>query len=102
MPPCFISRISRSNSGFVTAGPYHHHRTIMRASSGGFWNPRCNSAMLTGSAPNTNPAISAMSALLLNNGTDISTIVFLRAAPRQLVSSAERMFQLRKQAPPRW
>src|SRR5215813_11530845 len=35
MPPSFIRRISRSSSGLVTAGPNHHQRIMMRASSGG-------------------------------------------------------------------
>src|SRR5215475_9425949 len=35
MPPSFMSRISRSSSGLVTAGPNHHQRIMMRASSGG-------------------------------------------------------------------
>ena len=28
MPPSFLSRISRSNSGLVTDGPNHHQRMI--------------------------------------------------------------------------
>src|SRR5579883_2401692 len=46
IPPSFMSRISRSSSGFVTAGPNHHQRIIMRASSGGFSKPRRTSATL--------------------------------------------------------
>src|SRR5215470_1411860 len=38
MPPSFIRRISRSSSGLVTAGPNHHQRIMMRASSGGLRN----------------------------------------------------------------
>src|SRR2546430_10300013 len=35
MPPAFMRRISRSSSGLVTAGPNHHQRIMIRASSGG-------------------------------------------------------------------
>src|SRR5262249_46176720 len=45
MPPSFIARISRSSSGFVTAGPNHHQRIMMRASSGGFAKDRCSSSI---------------------------------------------------------
>src|SRR5689334_20845797 len=38
MPPSFMVRSSRSNSGFVTADPNHHHRIMMRASLGGCSN----------------------------------------------------------------
>src|SRR5580692_3633167 len=40
MPPSFISRISRSSSGFTAAGPNHHQRIMIRASSGGCSNER--------------------------------------------------------------
>jgi hypothetical protein len=40
MPPAFIASSSRSISGFVTAGPNHHHRIMMRLSSGGVTNER--------------------------------------------------------------
>src|SRR5882672_917132 len=43
MPPDFIIRISRSISPFVTAGPNHHQRIMMRASSGGSLKPRSRS-----------------------------------------------------------
>jgi len=45
-PPCrppFITRISRSSSGFVTAGPNHHQRIMILASLGGRFNERCSS-----------------------------------------------------------
>jgi len=35
-PSAFICSNSRCNSGFVTAGPNHHHRIMIRQSSGGF------------------------------------------------------------------
>ena len=35
MPPVFMTFSSRRISVCVTAGPNHHHRTIIRASSGG-------------------------------------------------------------------
>src|SRR6185436_8171952 len=43
MPPCFITFISRSSSGLVTAGPNHHHRIMILESSGGLWKSRCKS-----------------------------------------------------------
>src|SRR5579864_4424255 len=38
MPSAFICSSSRCNSGFVTAGPNHHHRIMIRQSAGGFTN----------------------------------------------------------------
>ena len=35
MPPSFMRRISRSSPAFVTVGPNHHQRIMIRASSGG-------------------------------------------------------------------
>src|ERR1700733_1834496 len=44
MPSAFICSSSRCNSGFVTAGPNHHHRIMIRQSSGGFKNDFSRSA----------------------------------------------------------
>src|ERR1017187_2507212 len=96
MPPSFMSRISRSSSGLVTDGPNHHQRTIMRASSGGRSKPRRSSDTFTGSAPKANPANSVKSALRLNHGTDISTIVCLRSVPRQAVSEMGAVVSMEK------
>ena len=38
MPPAFMLRISRAISAFVTAGPNHHQRIMIRESSGGVRN----------------------------------------------------------------
>jgi len=48
MPPCFMEFSSRSSSVLVTDGPYHHQRTIMRASSGGFSKDFRRSATVAG------------------------------------------------------
>src|ERR1035441_3098622 len=48
MPPCFMEFSSRSSSGLVAEGPYHHQRTIMRASSGGFAKEVRRSATVAG------------------------------------------------------
>ena len=42
IPSAFICSNSCCNSGFETAGPNHHHRTMIRQSSGGFANVRSN------------------------------------------------------------
>src|ERR1035441_5404032 len=59
MPPCFMEFSSRSSSVLVAEGPYHHQRTIMRASSGGFAKEVRRSATVAGAtgAP-TGPAAS--------------------------------------------
>src|SRR6267142_2500161 len=46
MPASFINRISRSSSGLLTAGPNHHQRIMILASSGGRTNERCKSFTL--------------------------------------------------------
>src|SRR5579883_1786335 len=50
MPPCFMARISRSSSGFLTAGPNHHQRIMIRESSGGCSKPRCTAATVCAAA----------------------------------------------------
>src|SRR5215469_3820184 len=50
MPPSFIARSSRSNSGFSTAVPNHHQRTMILLSAGGLANS-CHSAARFEGAP---------------------------------------------------
>src|SRR5579871_4145135 len=51
MPASFITRISRSSSRFSIAGPNHHQRIMMRASSGGFSNCDCRRSRVCADTP---------------------------------------------------
>src|SRR5436305_10665402 len=77
MPPSFIKRISRSSSGFVTAGPNHHQRIMILALSGGCSNPLWRSLTL--------------SALACAQGSK-DVRVKISAAARRLESRFEKIF----------
>ena len=86
MPASFIARTSRSSSPFVTAGPNHHQRIMMRASSGGLTKDSHNFLCAVWATPPDGDFISQAAAESSSEANDVVRTNSLRVYRRFIFS----------------